>query len=165
MAKRTPYRAGIVGDGLTDETTAYAMNSAIRATETLVRDLARREGPWATSTSAYHGARPARVGDVYTRVWTSDRGRPSPRTRGPWSQRRRDRACPVRPASAPQLPLGGVGMSGVCREGRPAATAVRAAERARSAVRRYPLLALVGRLRGTSGCFSHPPSRPMLPGR
>jgi hypothetical protein len=70
MAKRTPYRAAIVGDGLTDQqTTTYAMNSAIRTSEALVRDLARSEGV------IYHGALPARVGDVYTRVWTSDRGR------------------------------------------------------------------------------------------
>jgi hypothetical protein len=79
MAKRTPYRAAIVGDGLTDETTAYAMNSAIRASEALVRDLARREGV------LYHGARPARVGDVYTRVWTSDRGRTVTAQAHPWA--------------------------------------------------------------------------------
>jgi hypothetical protein len=80
MAKRTPYRAGIVGDGLlTDETTAYAMNSAIRASEALVRDLARREGV------LYHGARPARVGDVYIRVWTSDRGRTVTAQAHPWA--------------------------------------------------------------------------------
>jgi hypothetical protein len=79
MAQRTPYRAAIVGDGLTDQqTTTYAMNSAIRATEALVRELARSEGV------LYHGARPARVGDVYTRVWTSDRGRTVTAQAHPW---------------------------------------------------------------------------------
>ena len=68
MAKRTPYRAAVIGDGLTDEqTTTYAMNSAIRTTEALVRALARNEGVM------HHGGRPNRVGDVYTRVWTSAR--------------------------------------------------------------------------------------------
>lgn len=83
MAKRTPYRAAIVGDGLTDEqTTTYAMNSAIRATEVLVRALARSEGVF------YHGARPVRERgerDVYTRVWTSDRGRTVTAQAHPWA--------------------------------------------------------------------------------
>jgi hypothetical protein len=87
MAKRTPYRAAIIGDGLTDQqTTAYAMNSAIRATEALVRDLARSEGV------LYHGAPPTRTygedgrrGGVYTRVWTSDRGRTVTAQAHPWA--------------------------------------------------------------------------------
>jgi hypothetical protein len=80
MAQRTPYRAAIIGDGLTDEqTTTYAMNSAIRTTEALVRALARSEGV------LYHGDRPTRVGDVYTRVWTSDRGRVITAQAHPWS--------------------------------------------------------------------------------
>lgn len=78
--KRTPYRAGLIGDGLTDEqTTTYAMNSAIRTTEALVRDLARRE------FTIYHGAKPQRVGDVYTRVWTSEAGRTVTAQAHPWS--------------------------------------------------------------------------------
>ena len=80
MAKRTPYRAAIIGDGLTDEqTTTYAMNSAIRATEVLVRALARSEGVM------YHGGRPNRVGDVYTRTWTSDHGRVVTAQAHPWA--------------------------------------------------------------------------------
>ena len=39
----------------------YAMNAAIRASEALVRGIARSEG------AIYHGANPQRVGDVYTR--------------------------------------------------------------------------------------------------
>lgn len=83
MAKRTPYRAAIIGDGLTDEqTTKYAMNSAIRATEVLVRALARSEGVM------YHGGRPVRERgerDLYTRVWTGDNGRVVTAQAHPWS--------------------------------------------------------------------------------
>jgi hypothetical protein len=81
--KRTPYRAAIVSEGLTDEqTTTYAMNSAIRATEALVRALARSEGVF------YHGGRPVRERgerDVYTRVWTSTTGRTVTAYAHPWS--------------------------------------------------------------------------------
>lgn len=78
--KRTPYRAGLIGDGLTDEqTTTYAMNSAIRTTEALVRELARQQH------TIYRGAKPQRVGDVYTRVWTGDNGQTVTAQAHPWS--------------------------------------------------------------------------------
>lgn len=77
--KRTPYRAGLIGDGLTDEqTTTYAMNSAIRTTEVMVRALAQRQG------TVYRGGQPERQGDVYTRVWTGDNGHTVTAQAHPW---------------------------------------------------------------------------------
>lgn len=46
----------------------FAMNAGIRTSEALVREMARSEG------AIYHGATPQRVGDVYTRDWTSISG-------------------------------------------------------------------------------------------
>jgi hypothetical protein len=79
--KRTAaYRAAIVGDGLTDQqTTKYAMNSAVRASEALVRALARSE------CTFYHGGRPERTGDVYKRRWTGENGRTVVALAHPWS--------------------------------------------------------------------------------
>lgn len=44
-------------------TTKSAFNSGVRATESLVRSVAREKGV------AYVGSGPIRVGDVYRRVW------------------------------------------------------------------------------------------------
>lgn len=67
--KRQYYAATVV-DETGDETAAqtYAMNSAIRKTEALVREAARAAGVM------FHGGQPARAGDVYTRRWTGDNG-------------------------------------------------------------------------------------------
>jgi type II secretory pathway component PulC len=80
--KRTPYRAALTGIATDKQATTYAMNSAIRATEALVRAIARDEGV------AYHGGRPERIrgeSDVYTRVWTGDNGRVITAQAHPWS--------------------------------------------------------------------------------
>ena len=45
---------------------AYAMNSAIRASEALVREHARAVG------AMFEGEAPERYGDTYTRRWTGD---------------------------------------------------------------------------------------------
>jgi hypothetical protein len=69
--KRQIYTATLLTeDGSVVATaTKYAMNSAIRETESLVRAIARGENTF------YTGGRPGRVGDVYLRRWVSDNGR------------------------------------------------------------------------------------------
>lgn len=49
--------------------TRAAFNAGIRASEAAVREIARREG------TMYEAPMPDRVGDVYTRWWTSWEGR------------------------------------------------------------------------------------------
>lgn len=67
--QRTTYRA----------VPKYAMNSAIRASESLVRELAGDEG------TVYHGGRPERTGDVYKRLWTGENGRTVTALAHPWA--------------------------------------------------------------------------------
>lgn len=73
--KRTPHTATLVAaDGtLLAEREAYAWNSAIRASEALVRELARERG------SAYLGQSPRVEGvapeRVYSRMWAGNDGR------------------------------------------------------------------------------------------
>ena len=67
--KRRHFLAEIVdaGGSRLDSLETYAMNSAIRASESLVRGIARGEG------QTYSGEQPRRAGQVYTRQWVGDR--------------------------------------------------------------------------------------------
>ncbi|HEY9413538.1 MAG TPA: hypothetical protein VIQ30_02160 [Pseudonocardia sp.] len=69
--KRKYYTAAVIDErgAVVAQITRYAMNSAIEATVTMVRDAARNEGTF------YHGDRPERIEQVYTRRWVSDTGR------------------------------------------------------------------------------------------
>jgi hypothetical protein len=69
--KRKYYTATLASDdgAILATATKYAMNSAIRETEALLREIARGEGTY------YHGGKPERVEQVYTRRWVSDAGR------------------------------------------------------------------------------------------
>jgi hypothetical protein len=69
--KRESFRATITRDGeVIGETVKYAFNSAIRASEALVRELARSEGRIYTGgVTQSEGERYART--RYTRAWSS----------------------------------------------------------------------------------------------
>ncbi|GLE59069.1 hypothetical protein NJBCHELONAE_43800 [Mycobacteroides chelonae] len=64
--RRTPYRATLTENGVQiDQDIAYAHNSAVRASEALVRGYARTHGVIMTGDKAN------RDGAVYTRRWRS----------------------------------------------------------------------------------------------
>lgn len=72
--KRKTYTATVVtaGGAMVAEATTYAWNSAVRASESLVRELARSRG------TMYSGSLPTvegRHGDgIYRRMWADDNG-------------------------------------------------------------------------------------------
>lgn len=64
--KRQTYKATLTVDGThIGDSTAYAFNSTVRASEALLRDYARSIG------CTFQGERPNRSGDVYTRNWSA----------------------------------------------------------------------------------------------
>ena len=75
MAKRKAYTATVVtaGGSMVAEATTYAWNSAVRASEALVRELARSRGTTYTASLPTVEGKP---GDgIYRRMWAGDNGR------------------------------------------------------------------------------------------
>lgn len=68
--KRQEYRVILSTDDdpLYREVVAYALNSGVRKSEALVRDLARDKG------TVFTGEKPARDETGYRRVWTDPQG-------------------------------------------------------------------------------------------
>jgi predicted GH43/DUF377 family glycosyl hydrolase len=68
MTQRKIYNATLTVNGETFEAQAFAFNSAIRASEGLMRTYARTVG------QMFQGGQTSREGNVYTRQWLSSDG-------------------------------------------------------------------------------------------
>lgn len=67
--KRRTFTATVYDVATSDElvtATRYAMNSGIRASEKLIREIALKDG------SVYTGSKPAHVDGEYRRTWTNE---------------------------------------------------------------------------------------------
>lgn len=75
MQRRTFVAFVTSEDGKTHDTkNTYAWNSAIRATETMMRAIARAEGqPYSGERPDVSGGKPGESGALYTRAWIGDR--------------------------------------------------------------------------------------------